>query len=102
MGAWHDKRASVDARRRNELLANGFKPYKIYKDNYDDLDYMDGLMKAIRVDLGVEPAHLTYEQQERNRRARRALWSELEHVSASFYPPVAQPPDDVCTNFGPN
>ncbi len=102
MGAWHDKRASVDARRRNELLANGFKPYEIYKDNYDDLDYMDGLMRAIRVDLGIPSAHLTCEQQERNRRARHALWRELEHVNTSFYPPVEKSPTDVCTNIGAN
>lgn len=106
MGAWHDKRASVDARRRNELLANGFKPYEIFKDNYDDLRYMDDLMRAIRDDLGIAPAHLTHEQQERNRQARHKLWSELERVNTSFYPgdarSTALPATDVCTNFGAN
>lgn len=104
MGAWHDKRASVDARRRNELLANGFKPYEIFKDNYDDLRYMDDLMRAIRDDLGIAQAHLTCEQQRRYRQARHKLWRDLEHVNTSFYPadaqPAARPAADVCTNFG--
>ncbi len=97
MGAWHEKRAGLDARRRNELLANGFKPYEIFKENYDDLGYMDDLMRSIRDDLGIPAAHLTRQQQERNRRARLALWRELERVDTSFVKRR-----DVCTNLGPN
>ncbi len=86
MGAWHDtdQRAGLDARRRNELLANGFKPYEIFKANYDDLDYMDGLMRAIRDDLGMAPPHHGRQKQEHYRRARYRLWRELERVDTSF------------------
>lgn len=83
MGAWHDNDAQVlrDTRRRNELLANGFTPYEIYKDQYDNLDYMDELMASIRKDLGLPPIMVSREVCQRRRRARRELWWQLEHIN---------------------
>lgn len=83
MGAWHDSDSQVrrDTQRRNELLANGFTPYEIYKDQYDDLDYMDELMASIRKDLGLPPIMVSREAWLRRRRARHELWRQLEHIS---------------------
>ncbi len=82
MGAWHDSDTQVrrDTKRRNELLANGFTPYEIYKSQYDDLDYMDELMDSIRDDLGMPPVMVSREVWKRRRRARYRLWLELERI----------------------
>lgn len=82
MGAWHGEDAAVrrDTQRRNELLANGYNPYEIYKEHYDDFDYMDGLMDAIRSDLGLSHHAVTRERRRSEDRARFALWRELELV----------------------
>lgn len=84
MGAWHDDTAVArrDTRRRNELLANGFKPYEIFKNDYDNLDYMDGLMRAICEDLGREPPRPAREK--KYRAARLKLWRDLESIDTSF------------------
>ncbi len=82
MGAWHDSARGVrrDTERRNELLAAGFKPYEIFKDEYDDLDYMDSLMAQIREDLGLPRSKSSKERKLERRRARRRLWAQLETV----------------------
>ena len=82
MGGWHNDANQVhkDTRRRNELLANGFTPYEIFKKQYDDLDYMDALAESIRADLGMPPADAAPERQMRRRLARYNLWRELEHI----------------------
>ena len=83
MGAWHDSDSQVhrDTKRRNELLANGFTPYEIFKPQYDDLDYMDELMASIREDLGMPPVAVSREVGLRRHRARYELWWQLEHIS---------------------
>lgn len=82
MGAWHASERNVrrDANRRNELIAAGFKPYEIFKEHYDDLDYLDGLIEAIRADLGISRREVTLERQRKLRRARFALWRDLEAI----------------------
>ncbi len=82
MGAWHNDAEQVrrDAQRRNELLANGFIPYEIFKSQYDDLDYMDALADSIRADLGMRPVAAAAERQKRRRFARYNLWRELECI----------------------
>lgn len=84
MGAWHDDAAQVrkDTHRRNELLANGFTPYEIYKVHYDDLDYMDSLADSIRADLGMSEVTVDRERRARRRRARFYLWRDLEAIDA--------------------
>lgn len=91
MGAWHDDASAArrDTQRRNELLAAGFKPYEIYKRDYDSLDYMDGLMQNIRDDLGLPRAKLNRKRAERQRGARWNLWHALEAIDVTFDPPVA-------------
>lgn len=86
MGAWHNEDYAVrhDAQRRNELLAAGFKPYEIFKRDYDNLDYMDALMQNIRDDLGMSPAKINKTRAERHRRARWELWRDLERIDVSF------------------
>ncbi len=82
MGAWHNSEAQVrqDTQRRNELLANGFTPYEIYKEHYDDLRYMDDLMDSIRMNLGMSPVEESREVHARRRQARLRLWAELEDI----------------------
>lgn len=91
MGAWHDDADAVrrDTQRRNELLAAGFKPYEIYKRHYDDLDYMDELMRNIRADLGLPRVKLNRRRAARQRAARRELYLALESIDVSFESPVA-------------
>ena len=82
MGAWHDSAAGVrrDTERRNELLAAGFKPYEIFKDEYDDLDYMDSLMSQIRDELGMPRSKSGRERKLERWRARKRLWKQLEKI----------------------
>ncbi len=82
MGAWHDSEPNVrrDAARRNELLAAGFKPYEIFKNQYNNLDYMDGLMVRIREDLGLYKPRPKKSVKVARRRARYELWRELEAI----------------------
>lgn len=82
MGSWHvsPEGARRDAERRNELLAAGFKTYEIYKDEYDNLDYMDSLMAKIRNELGLPNMKSSRERKVARRLARRELWAALEGV----------------------
>ncbi len=82
MGAWHDNPDSIrrDTERRNELLAAGFKPYEIFKEKYDDLDYMDSLMAEIREELGLPRIKSGKERKLARRQARLRLWAELESI----------------------
>ncbi len=82
MGAWHDSPEGVrrDTERRNELLAAGFKPYEIFKDEYDDLDYMDSIMAQIRDELGLPKTKAGRQRKVERWQARRRLWAELEEV----------------------
>ena len=69
-----------DDRRRNELLAHGIKPYEIRKAHYDDLDYMDSLVRMIRRDLGL-PAF----DPDEGRPVRMQLYLELERIDGHHW-----------------
>lgn len=71
-------RAAQDATRSNELKARGVPEYVIWKEQYDDLDYMDGLVTRIRRDLGMPRIGLTTEVARERRRLRQRLYEELE------------------------
>ena len=60
---WHTSADAIknDAIRRNELLAAGYIPFEIFKDQFAEIDYMDGLMRSVR-------------------EAREELWARLSSV----------------------
>lgn len=74
-GAWHlqDEQVKKDEVRRNEFAANGIKDYTVFKDQYDDLDYMDWLISQIGQDLGICMDHLAW-----NKNLREGLYQRLE------------------------
>ncbi len=82
MGAWHDSAEGVrrDTERRNELLAAGFKPYEIFKEEYDDHDYMDSLMAQIREELGLPRSKSSKERKLERREARKKLCAKLDEI----------------------
>lgn len=67
--------AKADMIRSNNFLAAGIKEYQIFKSMYDDLDYMDDLIKRVRIDLGLPVDYLR-----KGAKARRALYDALETV----------------------
>ena len=73
-------RRTVDLRRQNELLAVNFKDYLLDKVLYDDLDYMDDLVRRIRDDLGIAQPRLGYAEEARRRALRQWLHDELELI----------------------
>ncbi|WP_321972054.1 hypothetical protein [Paratractidigestivibacter sp.] len=80
MGAHHQSQVICDTVRRNELIANGFSPYEIYKEHYDNIDYMDALMSQIRSELGLPSHETTRWRSDLERERRMALWHELEEI----------------------
>ena len=74
-------RQQQDALRANELLAYNFKPYSIWKDQYQSTSYMDGLMDGvIRSELGL-PRHRPTARRAAVELARReALLAELNVI----------------------
>ena len=82
MGAHHAGTIQRDARRRNELLSAGITPHEIFKEEYDDLSYMDSLMASIRRDIGLPSHDARGLRGEKERSARRALWEDLERRRA--------------------
>lgn len=81
-GWLHDLPAHVaaDAARGNELKAAGISEYVVRREQYEDLDYMDGLALRIRSDLGLPRLALTREEAARRRELRRRLYEELELI----------------------
>lgn len=73
-------RAAQDAARSNELKARGIPEYVVWKEHYDDLDYMDGLVARIRRDLGMPRVGLTSRAAAERRRLRQRLYEELELI----------------------
>ena len=87
-GDWHSRdpaQVKRDTDRANELLAGDFKDYVLWKENYDDLDYMDDIMAKVRRDLGLPPRKLSAERAARERAARLALWAELERIDGVYW-----------------
>ncbi len=82
-GEWHSRdpcQVKRDSERANELLAGDIKDYVLWKENYDDIDYMDDIVAKVRRDLGLPPRKLSVERAARERAARVALWAELELI----------------------
>ena len=81
-GDWHTKPEQVkrDTKRANEFLAHDFKDYVLWKENYDDIDYMDGVMAKARRDIGLPERKVSFRRARAEREARVALWKELEGI----------------------
>ena len=82
LGSHHDELAQLvtDATRTNELKAVGVGEYVVRKEHYEDLAYMDGLVRKIRHELGQPRIGMTREQAELRRARRQALYEELELI----------------------
>lgn len=83
-GGGHLTRAqqAEDQRRSNEILAYGGREYRVNKELYDNLDYMDDLMGAVASDLGRTPRRVTRAVRERRRLKRAELKRELDLIDA--------------------
>ena len=82
LGRYHNDPARLveDANRTNELKAIGVSEYVIRREHYRDLDYMDGLARKIRAELGLPRIALTQAEQVRRRSKRLGLYRELELI----------------------
>ncbi len=76
----HPARVAADALRTNELKAMGIGEYIVRREQYEDLDYMDGLVERIRRDLALPRTGLTSEEAARRRALRQRLYEELELI----------------------
>lgn len=81
-GDWHKRPEQVkrDTDRANEFLAHDFKDYVLWKENYDDIDYMDGIMARARRDIGLPERKISSKRAKAERAARVSLWKELEGI----------------------
>ena len=74
-------RQQQDALRANELLAYNFKPYAIWKDQYQSTSYMDGLMDGvIRSELGLPRHRPSARRAAVELACREALLAELNAI----------------------
>lgn len=82
LGSKHDEHVRLvqDANRTNELKAMGVSEYQIRKEHYDDLDYMDGLVRIIRDELGYPRIGMTRATARKRREARDELRKELDAI----------------------
>lgn len=81
-GGGHLTRAqqAEDQRRSNEILAYGGREYRVNKELYDNLDYMDALMGIVASDLGRTPRRVTRAVREKRRLKRAELKRELDLI----------------------
>lgn len=81
-GRDHDapQQIAEDARRTNELVAVGIPEFVVRREQYDDLDYMDGLVDRIREKIGLPRQVRGVELSTRLRRLRWELYTELEQI----------------------
>ncbi len=99
-GATHynGERHARDVERQTELMAAGLKEYVVGRQQYADLEYMDGLASLIRKDLGMSRIGLTSQEAERRRELRRHLYQRLEaideRVLGSLHPQVQPGADE--------
>ena len=79
---WHTSADAIknDAIRRNELLAAGYIPFEIFKDQFADIDYMDGLMRSVREAAGLPARRIGRARAKKERSAREELWARLSSV----------------------
>ena len=82
LGRVHDAPSQLaqDANRTNELKAIGVSEYVVRREQYGDLDYMDGLVAEIRRELGLPRIGMTRATAEARKERRRALCEELERI----------------------
>lgn len=73
-------RQAADQRRSNEILACGGREYRVNKELYDDLAYMDELIGRVARDLGRKPSRVTLAVGEKRRRLRGELKRELDLI----------------------
>ena len=87
LGRHHDEPARLvqDANRTNELKAIGVSEYVIRREQYADLDYMDGIADAIRRELGLPRIGLAPDERERRRVRRAELFEELERIDGTHW-----------------
>lgn len=81
-GATHygEERHARDVERQTELMVAGLKEYVVGRQQYADLEYMDGLASLIRKDLGMSRIGLTRDVERRRRELRRQLYLRLEAI----------------------
>ena len=86
-GGWHTDPSQVkkDTERGNEFLAAGFKNYVLWKENFDDLDYMDAIMAQVRRDLGLPSRKLGHERAEKEHAARQRYQKELARINGTTW-----------------
>lgn len=86
-GRRHDApaRLAQDAERTNELKAMGVSEYVIRREQYRDLDYMDGLVERMRRELGMSRVGLSAAEARRRRELRRELYEELERIDGTHW-----------------
>lgn len=79
---WHTSADAIknDAIRRNELLAAGYIPFEIFKDQFADIDYMDGLMRSVREAACLPARRIGRARAKKERSAREELWARLSSV----------------------
>lgn len=87
------KRLVEDANRSNELKAMGISEYLIRKEQYDDLDYMDGLVEIVRAELGYPRVGMTSATAKKRRDRRRELVRELKLLDDNYLPRDPDEPD---------
>lgn len=82
LGSKHDEHVRLvqDANRTNELKAIGISEYQVRKEQYADLDYMDGLVEKIRRELGYPRIGMTRETAAERKRRRGELCRELDAI----------------------
>lgn len=83
-----------DATRHNEVTAIGLVEYLVTKEQYRDLEYMDGLVKLIRRDLGIPEKRRTRAEAERLKRLRKRLYDELERIDGVNWSCLGRAQDD--------
>ena len=86
------KRLVEDANRSNELKAMGISEYQIRKEQYDDLDYMDGLVEIVRAELGYPRVGMTSATAKKRKDRRRELVKELRLLDDNYLP---KDPDEL-------
>lgn len=81
-GQGHLTRAqqAADQRRSNDILAFGGREYRVNKELYDNLGYMDDLMRLVAADLGRKPGRVTHAVGEKRLRKRGELKRELDLI----------------------
>lgn len=77
---YNGERHARDVERQTELMAAGLKEYVVGRQQYADLEYMDGLASLIRKDLGMSRVGLTSQVAERRRELRCHLYQRLEAI----------------------